>query len=40
MSAPHSLEYDVVFNGNKISSFDLDADLDSHVEIFNHPFYM
>ena len=40
MSAPHSLEYDVVFNGNKISSFDLDADLDSPVEIFHHPFYM
>ena len=34
MSAPHYLEYAVLFNGNKISSFDLDADLDSPVEIF------
>ena len=34
MSAPHGLEYDVVFNGNKISSFDLDVDLDNPVEVF------
>ena len=34
MSAPHYLEYDVLFNGNKISSFDLDVDLDNPVEIF------
>ena len=34
MSAPHSLEYDVVFNGNKISSFDLDVYLDNPVEVF------
>ena len=34
MSAPHSLEYAVVFNGNKISSFDLDVDLDNPVEVF------
>ena len=34
MSAPHSLEYDVVFNGNKISSFDLDVDLDNPIEVF------
>lgn len=26
MSAPHYLEYAVLFNGNKISSFDLDVD--------------
>lgn len=34
MSAPHSLSYDVLFNGDKISSFDLDVDLDSPVEVF------
>ena len=34
MSAPQSLGYDVLFNGNKISKFSLDADLDSPVEIF------
>ena len=34
MSAPHYLEYDVLFNGNKISSFGLDVDLDNPVEVF------
>ena len=34
MSAPHYLEYDVLFNGNKISSFYLDVDLDNPVEVF------
>ena len=34
MSAPHSLSYDVLFNRDKISSFDLDVDLDSPVEVF------
>lgn len=34
MSAPHSLEYTVLFSGNKISKFNLDADLDNPVEIF------
>ena len=34
MSAPHYLEYAVLFNGNKISSFDLDVDLDNPVEVF------
>ena len=34
MSAPHYLDYDVLFNGNKISSFDLDVDLDNPVEVF------
>ena len=34
MSAPHSLSYDVLFNGDKISSFDLDVDLDNPSEVF------
>ena len=34
MSAPHYLTYDVLFNGNKISTFDLDVDLDNPVEVF------
>lgn len=34
MSAPHYLEYAVLFNGNKISCFDLDVDLDNPVEVF------
>ena len=35
MSAPHSLSYDVLFNGDKISSFDLDVDLDNPLEVFD-----
>lgn len=34
MSATHYLAYDVLFNGNKISTFDLDVDLDNPVEVF------
>lgn len=34
MSAPHSLDYDVMFNGNKVSEFNLDVDLDNPVEVF------
>ena len=34
MSAPHGLSYDVLFNGNKISSFDLDVDMDNPLEVF------
>ena len=34
MSAPHGLSYDVLFNGDKISSFDLDVDLDNPIEVF------
>lgn len=34
MSAPHSLDYAVLFNGNKISEFNLDVDLDNPVEVF------
>ena len=34
MSAPHSLDFDVLFNGNKIDSFNLDVDLDNPIEIF------
>ena len=34
MSAPHYLSYDVVFNGNIISKFDLDIDLDNPIECF------
>lgn len=33
MSAPHSLNYDVMFNGNKISEFNLDVDLDNPIEV-------
>ena len=33
MSAQHSLEYDVVFNGNKISSFDLDNPIEVFEEV-------
>ena len=34
MSAPHSLDYDVLFNGDKIDSFNLDVDLDNPIEVF------
>lgn len=34
MSAPHYLMYEVLFNGNKISTFYLDVDLDNPVEVF------
>ena len=34
MSAPHGLSYDVLFNGDKISSFDLDVDMDNPSEVF------
>ena len=34
MSAPHSLTYNVLFNGNVISAFELDVDLDNPIEVF------
>lgn len=34
MSAPHGLTYSVLFNGNNISEFELDVDLDNPIEVF------
>lgn len=34
MSAPHSIDFDVFFNDQKIDSFNLDVDLDLPTEIF------